>query len=203
MKLKLLLTSLCFTLLFFNCSKNDDNDSDDEFDGSIEDVRDFFGENLVVALEDLGFKINTGNIPPSLEGTYLINLYELQASTVPSDRVGRVFSENLITFSNQNNNNLTIDYKGVNGPQEDIGIGSFISGDNNQFSMYLKLNSQIGTSVIVESAYAISGSVEENGIRNIQVALLMLDDKGDPDGVYTANNKGRLFFDSNGLSPKQ
>ena len=200
MKTKTLFIYLCATLLLFHCKSDDDNGG---FDGSLRSIEDFYNEDVVEALDDLGFNINTGNTPPNLEGTYLISPYELKASTVESDVIGRIFANNLISFSNQNNASLTVDYRGVNGTQEDNGDGSFISGENNEFSIFLKLTSQINESVIVDTAYAISGILTNNGIEQVQVALLMLDDKGDPDGVYIANNTGRLFIDSDGLSPKQ
>ncbi len=194
----LLLSILALT---FGCSSDDDNGSN-EFDGSLESIENFFTPELVAALEDLGFNINTGNTPPDVEGEYFISPVILTASNVPSDNIGAVFADYTASFSNQNNGSLTIDFMGEGGNQSDIGNGSFVAGDGNEFTVLLKLTSQIG-SIPVDTAFAISGTLTEDGIENLQNAVLMLDDKGDPEGVYIENNQGRLLSDSDGFSPRQ
>ncbi|MDO5969207.1 hypothetical protein Q4Q35_05245 [Flavivirga aquimarina] len=203
MKTKLIFTLLALTILF-NCSKSDDN-QDDVFEGSIEDIIAFYNEDLIDALEDLGFDINTGNAPPNLEGTFLFSPLILEASTVSGDIPGHLFSDYLATFSNQNNETLTIDYIGnhVNFSQKDEGNGAFISGSNNEFSMFLKTSSQINDSVLASATIAISGKVTEDGLEDMQMAIMMLDNKGNPDGVYIPDNTGRLLYDSDFISPKQ
>ncbi|MFC0604301.1 hypothetical protein [Winogradskyella pulchriflava] len=189
------ITALCFA-----CSSDDDNSS--EFDGSLESIEDFFNPELVQALQDLGFVLNIGNNPPDIEGTYLLSPFELQASNIPSDIIGTVISDYTATFTNQNSGDLRVDFLGEGGSQTDVGTGSFVAGDGAQFTVLLKLTSQIG-SVPVETAYAISGTMTENGIDDMQIGGLMLDDNGDPEGVYIENNQGRVFFDSDAFSPRQ
>ncbi len=191
---------LLISVLVFGCSSDDD--STDEFDGSLESIEDFFTPELVDALNDLGFEINTGNTPPNIEGSFLMSPFELQASNIPSDQIGIVISDYLASFVNQNSNALTIDFMGQGGSQTDVGNGSFVAGNGNQFTVLLKITSQIG-SVPVDTAFAISGVVSDDGIEDMQTAGLMLDDKGDPEGVYIENNQGRVFFDSDGFSPRQ
>jgi len=199
-QLKILSVLFIFVIFSTSCSKDDDEASD--FDGSIESVKDFFTPELVVALEDLGFNINQGDTPPNIEGSYLSAPVKLEASTVSGDFVGKSFPDYTSIFSNQNNSRLKIDFNGMGGSQTDEGYGSLISGTDNKFSVYLKLTSQISGSVEVVSAYAISGRMTDNGIEDFQMAILMLDDKGDPDGVYIENNTGRLLYDTDNFSEK-
>jgi hypothetical protein len=201
--MKKLILLLFISIFAYNCSDDDDTQEEKEgFYGSIEDIREFYNDDLVDALEDLGFIINTGNNPPQLDGDYFISPMELEASTVTGDVIGTIFENYSASFSNQDNTELTIDFSGVSTSETDEGSGSFISGDNNKFSIFLKLTSLSGT-IPTQTAMAITGEVVENGLKNIRVAVLMLDDKGDPENVYIENNTGRLFFDSDGLSPKQ
>ncbi|MEM9680156.1 MAG: hypothetical protein AAF901_07510, partial [Bacteroidota bacterium] len=75
--------------------------------------------------------------------------------------------------------------------------------DGQQFTVFVKMNSQIG-GFPVDSAVAISGTITANGINNVIVAFLMIDDRGDPQDVYIVeNNQGRVFTDGDGFSPRQ
>ena len=191
--------------LLFNCSNNDDDNNQDEgFDGSIEDIRDFYNDDLVDALEDLGFNLNTGNNPPNIEGVYFLSPLLLEASSVTGDIVGMPFNDYTITFSNQNNSALTIDYFGDQGNQIDQGSGSFISGDDDNFTVLLITTSiDESNNTSADSAISISGVLTDGGIENIQMAFMMLDNKGNPNGEWIPNNTGRIAYDSDFNSPKQ
>ncbi len=199
---------LIFTLLI-SCDLEDlieDNYEDyipTEFDGSIGSIEDFFNPNIVNSLQDLGFVIHPGNNPPNIiDGIYLASPFILQNSSVPGDNIGSTFQDYIITFFNQNSNLLTIDFTSENGNQSSDGYGSYISGSGNQFSIFLKTNTTYQGET-AQFAYAISGSVAENGIENFQFANLMLDDNGDPGGFWIENNTGRLLHDGDSFSPLQ
>jgi hypothetical protein len=200
--MKNLFKLLFLILLLVSCSDDDDSGTGD-FDGSIQSLEQFYTPELVQALEDLGFIINEGSEPPNIEGVFFGSPIILDESSVPGDEIGSVFSDYILTFLNQDNQNLQVDFQGQSGSQSDDGFGSLISGENNTFSVYLKTTSQIEDSVTVETAFAISGKLIVEGIENLQIAVLMLDDKGDPDGIYIENNTGRLLYDSDLFSPKQ
>ncbi|MBC3756975.1 hypothetical protein H7U19_01070 [Hyunsoonleella sp. SJ7] len=202
MKTKLFLALLTFALIF-SCKSDDDGGGG--FDGSLRSIEDFYSPEILDALEDLGFLINTGNTPPNLEGAYLFSPLKLLSSTVSGDTPGKTFANYMASFKNQNNSELTIDYNGnhIGASQVDEGNGAFISGSNNEFSMFLKTTTQISNSVPAESTIAISGKMTENGIEDAQMVLMMLDNKGNPDGVYIPDNTGRLLYDSNNFSEKQ
>lgn len=196
--LDIITSSFVILFLLNSCDKEESP----SFDGSIASIEKFYTPELVGALLDLGFQINEGSNPPNINGDYLISPMELFSTTVPSDRIGRIFDDYLTRFSNQNNSNLTIDMYGYGGGEVDDGSGSFISGDNNQFSVFLKITSQIGNYPST-SAFSFSGEFTDEGIYNIQFAVLMLDNKGNIEEVYIENNTGRVFIDNNGVSPRQ
>lgn len=197
---KIIFLLATFTL-FLGCSSDDD--SGNEFDGSLESIEDFFTPELVEALQDLGFIINEGGDPPNIEGTFFSEPFRLAASTVSGDFVGQAFPDYTSMFSNQDNSSLTIDFNGSGGSQVDEGFGSLVSGEDDRFSVYLKVDIQINNSNVAETGYAISGRMTDDGIEDFQLAILMLDDNGDPDGVYIENNTGRLIVDIDDFSPRQ
>ena len=154
----------------------------------------------------LGFKVNIGNSPPNLSGSYSINPFVLENSNIAgdSDNIGEGTGEYIATFTNQNNSMLSIDFSGGSdtGVQTDVGKGSFITGSSGAFTVYAKTTTQIGSTPAV-TAVVISGIITANGIEDVQFFGAMLDDKGDPQDTYIANNSGRLFIDGDGLASKQ
>lgn len=191
---------ILFVFALVSCA--DDVDGVKEFDGSLTSVEDFLSPKSVEAMKQLGFVINTGDTPPNIEGVYLVENPTLENTTVVPDYfIGKEFSDIKMTFKNQDD--LQIDYESVQSIQNSVGNGSLISGDGDKFSIYLKLKSQIGDAEPADTALAISGTYTNDGIRDLVYITLMLDNKGNPGGVYIENNKGRLLEDKDGFSPKQ
>ncbi len=193
-------------LLLAGCSKdNDDNDDPISVNsmGSIQELRDFYNESFVNAMTTIGFTIHLGNSPPSLGGSYLIDPFVLEDSTIPGDEdnIGQGTGNYQVTFSNQDNSKLTIDMVGLGGSQVDEGNGSFVTGANGKFSVFAKTTTQLGSASAI-TAIAISGTITEEGISNVHFFGAMLDDKGDPQNTFIENNAGRFYLDGDGLSPK-
>lgn len=199
-KTNIKVVAIALVLAFTSCSKGDLDDNTG-FNGSIASIEDFYTPELVKVLDSLGFIINTGNKPPLLEGIYHAAPLILQSSSVQGDNLGSRFYDYEITFSNQDNGNLTIDFLGDQGIEIDNGSGSFISGEGNSFSVFLITNTEI-SNYSADSAISLSGTLVEDGIENLQVAYLMLDNNENQGGVFIPNNTGRVLFDSDGFSEK-
>ena len=182
------------------CSKDDEDKK--EFDGSVETIENFFSAEVLQTMEDFGFVVHEGNTPPNISGEYLLSQTKLEASNMPNDVIGRIYTDIILKFSNQENENLSLDYEQIAGTANSVGVQSFISGKDDNFSVFIKVNNTLEehTSVI---AVGYSGKLLDGGIENIQYTIIMLDDKGDPNNNLIGNNTGRLFIDSDGFSPKQ
>ncbi|MFD0797033.1 hypothetical protein ACFQZJ_06150 [Maribacter chungangensis] len=174
--------------LFVGCSKKEtENETEDVFRGTQEDIETFYTSELLNSLQNLGFLLNTGVNPPNIEGTYTISPFILKASTLATDTVGNIFADQTLIFSNHNNEALTIDFQIEGGDQLTVGTGSFISGANNNFSVFLVSKPRMGESVLVDTAVSLSGQTDSLAIKNFQWAGLVLDNKGDPDDLYITN----------------
>jgi len=197
-------------LILCSCTRSGDNSPEEivppvpqpTFDGSLSDIEKYYTPELVEALHNLGFVIHTGSKPPEIEGIYEIAPSVIQASTTGIDSIGQRLSDQTLTLSNQNNDSLTIDFKIAGNGQTSLGKGSFISGNDDTFSIFIKSETQNEGYIAVETATAITGITSETGILNFQFAGLMLDDKSDPDNQYIENNTGRLIYDSDKASPE-
>ncbi len=198
--LKHILLILCLSALFTSCS-NDDENNTDEFDGSIESIENFYTPELLDALVNLGFNINTGENPPIVNGDYLLSPNILEVSNVSGDQPGNSFNNVQIEISNQSNESLTLNFNANDGGSIE-GIESYISGSGNNFSIFLKVENTTPDNHTWIGAYAYSGTLTSEGFTNFQFALIMLDDLGDPNNNLIENNSGRLFIDEDGLVEK-
>lgn len=200
------LSTLLLILLLVACSSNDD--SDEIFSGTENDLVEFFSEEVVAALVEFDFTVNEGGNPPDLQGTFYASPMILTNTNVPTDIIGSQFVDLQFTFFGQDINANSIDFEGETLLGKTIierlsGIdSSFISGEGNNFSVFSVITGEIiNTGAIADVAYAISGTIAENGILDFEIAILILDDRGDPtNSIFLENGQGRKFVDQDGLS---
>ncbi|MBU1012035.1 MAG: hypothetical protein KKG99_03450 [Bacteroidetes bacterium] len=199
MKLKNLLLFLAFIAIAFGACKKDGENSDllDE-NGLTPAINNIVPDEILQEMKTLGMPINTGAEPPSLVNTYLASPFILKASNRSGDYAGQSFSDYRVTLSNQNNTNLSISLSYVNGPESGSGIGAFISGDGNSFSVFAKVASTYG-GTNADLLMVISGTLVDGGINNFYYANFMLENYGNPGWI--ANGEGRIIYDSDGFSP--
>lgn len=166
-----------------------------------------------VLTEDLGMYIYPGDTPPWIEGAFVARPFFCKKSNFPDFSEGMDFGSTDITFFNQNNLVQSIDFNslltynpGFTGKLERWdGKGCFISGSDNRFSVVFHTEGslEVGNGVLAwyKNLVAVSGELvvdeqgKAKGIANFQMASVMLDDFGDPDGVLIAVGLGRLWAD--------
>ncbi|GAA0878131.1 hypothetical protein GCM10009119_10990 [Algoriphagus jejuensis] len=180
--------ALFLGMSFTGCQNEDDPD---QFTGSIEEIEEFLTPELTQIVTELGMEINTGNTPPNIEGNYLAEVV-LMGSNISTDVIGHRFSDMVIKFENQNNEDLSITFSYKQSIESGLGIGALIAGSQDSFSAFLKVDVTHGADYpTAKSAMVISGTKTADGIKDYQWALFMLDNKGD--SRYILNNTGRVF----------
>jgi len=203
MKLKNLLLFLALITIAFGACKKDGDKGSDLLDanGLPKPVNTIVSEEILNTMKSLGITINTGDNPPIISGTYLASPFILKGTNVPGDySIGTAFSDYSATFSNQNNDNLSITFSYAGSSETGTGIGSYISGNGNSFTVFAKTNSTYNGSA-AELIQVISGTITTNGISNFYYANFMLNNNGDNTN-WIGNGTGRVLYDSDGLSPK-
>lgn len=186
---------IVFVLLIAACSKDDDGGG---FDGSMEDIIDFAGSELLDSIVGMGMVIHPGNNPPNIEGKFLEE-HILESSNVPNERrLGERFPDFDMEFTNQRG--LKVDFyaeEDISQSNTTIGEGSLISGEGDVFSVFLKVKSEIDGK-IAEGIIIISGKMVFEGIYDYKFANFMLDNHGH-ESRFIPNNTGRIFVDEDGL----
>lgn len=180
---------------------NSPND-DPVFDGTRPSLDNIYSVDQVEAIENIGLELNLGDTPPNVEGTFRLEPNALQSTTVPDDSpIGTEFADYDITFSNQNDETLTLDLFLESSNSTTTGSGSFIAGSGDSFTVFFV--SETNTEgFVTKGTITFSGLVNSAGITNLQMAFFMLDDGGDPDDEYIPENTGRLFMDLDGFSQR-
>jgi len=168
------------------------------FDGSRPSITNIYTESQIAAIESLGFQINEGNNPPNIEGIFRLESIILTASTLSNDPLTNIAPANIV-FENQNNTTLTVDYELDQNNGDAFGVGSFISGSGNAFSVYFVGETNSAGS-IHDTTFSFSGTVSNVGIENAQFALFTINDRGNIDVLPT--DQGRLFIDLDGFSER-
>jgi hypothetical protein len=114
--------------------------------------------------------------------------------------IGSIFADYNFRLYDQDNINLTIKLDYVNGNETGTGLGGFTAGNGDNFSIFVKVRSTCFNSQ-ADILQIISGTVSLEGIHNFCFANYMLNNYGNPLGLWMDNGEGRVFFDADTESP--
>ena len=199
----------CLSLVFltsFSCDKDDDSAPGLGENEDIQQlVENFVTPHLIATLRQLGFTFRDGNEQPDISGSFAFDVHKLKATNIEDDfTVGTNFFTTTLTFSNLNPGNRTFAFSGTEGNTGSYNgvTDTFYSGTGNNFSAYVKFTVTNGDAIAI-ALLAVSGTVTENGIENAEDAIIMLDNKGNPDDIFIENGTGRLFVDEDGTASRQ
>jgi hypothetical protein len=193
--------------LAFGACKHNDPQPDDAFS---EAIRSNVPQETIDKIREMGVKVNEGTKPPVLEGIYWLSPLIMTMTEVPDDyyEIGDQFNDYKIKLYNQDTQKLTIslDTKGYNsyGELRSTAIGengAYIAGNGNFFTVFIVTE---GTNTYNSSRFKMlevySGEMTSNGIKNLQNAIVMLDNYDNVNNDLIPNNTGRAFYDSDGFS---
>ncbi len=197
--LVLLLAVPMLLIFLFSCSEDNNPTSLVEDNGLTREINEMVPDSILEAIDTLGMPIYRGGNPPSVEGSYLCTPFKLINSNRSGDYIGQIYADYYVKLYDQNNKDLTISMDYENGPEQGTGIGGFIVGDNGNFSVFSRLT----VVVYGDTAYIlnlISGTLHNDGIKDFHLALVMLDNQGNPNGYYINNGDARIFKDDDNMA---
>lgn len=188
---------LTFSLLTVSCKK-ENKTAQPKFSQQILNIVPL---STIDSLKRWGMTIYEGTTPPNLEGVYLVNNAECTFDNSNAQRLGIWRSDYKYRFYNQDNGKLTIslDYKATAAADTAKGVGSFVSGNGNQFSVFLQTQG-VANGINYKSIYVISGTKTNTGIMNWQDCFQLTQKDSDPSGLLIKAGSTRIFKDQDGLS---
>jgi hypothetical protein len=176
----------------------------EKWEALTEDVQNLIPPDILAAIEDLGITINEGKNPPNIEGTYYVSSLEIVRSTAGS--IAEQWDK-YVTFSGQDNTALTInaDYtmqtNNSSFPFTSKGPGSYLVGEGNKFTVVVDGTREQG-GYTAKTVEIFSGEISETGIINYHWAVMMIENNGNPLGVWIQNSTGYAKKDSDGFSER-
>lgn len=170
--------------------------------GLTREIVDLVPAEILAEMEDLGMPIYGGDQPPNIENSFIASPLVLLNSNVPADPApGHLFDDYYITFSDQKNDELSVMVNYVNGPEEGEGLGSFIVGSDDLFSVFFELSINVGDDEAT-AVGVVSGKLTPDGIENFYNATFLVDILSDEAGYFIEEGQGRVSYDEDGFSEK-
>jgi len=182
---------------FFACIKEVTKKDDGNLS---KDIQNIVPDTTLQKIINLGMVVNKGTTPTNLVNIYKVSPYILKSSNISSDYAGKTFSDYKFKLYDQDNAKLTIKLDYVNGPETGTGLGGFIAGSGNDFSVFVKVHTLVSNSP-ADILFVLSGTITSGGINNFIMSNYMLDNYGNTSGYYINNGQGRVIYDSDKFSP--
>lgn len=182
------------------------NREEDPTVGFSEEIQKIVPQSIVNDLRAKGMTINEGKVPPTIKGAFRANPYELLSPYGPEDgwAKGKIITAYRLSFSEQtaDGKQIKIDYKSEGGTDAGSGLGAFISGHGNKFTIFSEAKGR-SQNVDYTNLIVISGEVTSQGIVDFQYSFyLTKKSEGPGTGVLIPVNTGRIWIDNDKLAEK-
>lgn len=174
---------------FASCSKEDD-----EPDVLQTKINNTIPPEFVETVKGLGMDVYSGDTPPDISGSFVMNPNLLLRSNITNDVPSNTQFVNYgISFSNQNLSDFTISFVGTASGEREEGSGAIITGSGDNFTVYGKSTTTVGAnSVVLGVMY--SGTLEAGKIKNLKRAIVAIDDSNSGTSLLK-NGNARVFHD--------
>jgi hypothetical protein len=190
-----------------SCSKKDSSTTEQnaKYTDLNANIRSIIPDSTYNAIIKQGMPVYGGTTPPTLTNAYHVSPFVEVSTTNPYDyyQPGYVFADFEVQYSHQNTANSTVELDYINGSATGTGIGGYISGSNNYFTVFAKVINVNETGDTAYLALVTSGQLTSSGIKSFYYANFMLDNKGNPNDNYMDNNTGRVIYDKDGFSEEE
>lgn len=188
---------LCLLLLLASCSKKKSDDGS----GLSQSIQNFVPQSVIDSMRVWGLAINEGSTPPDITGIYNVSPVLCTYDNSGGNRANTYFDNYRFRFHDQDNTNLTIaiDYKDLRGGDTASGVGSFIAGSGNNFTVFVDQKG-ISYGISYESIGFYSGIKTSSGIQNFQFAIYWKQKGPDPSNQLVPVGTSRIFKDADDFS---
>ena len=163
-------------------------------------IQNIVSDSILNVIKNLGMPIKEGVNPPNVVGYYKMSPVTLTRTNIQDDyTIGHVFNDLNFHFYNQDNGSLTLNYEDKQNTSTSTGYSSYISGNGSDFSVFIKVIKTDSSGKKADSVIIITGTVTGTGIKDVYYSFFMVNNYGS--STYIPNGKGRIAYDSDGLSP--
>lgn len=169
-------------LLAFNFSK-----PKDVITGVPSEVNKFLQPKDISFLKDQNFTVYTGNTPPNIEGTYILDSLRSTFNSIEQE-TGKIVSYRIQIYD-QKNDTVALKFLSLESKDTSGGVGGFISGEGNCFTIFVDEKGISDNGCKYNTSSVISGCMAEKGIQNYEESSIM------------KNKEDKLICDEASLMP--
>lgn len=196
MKNRLMILPILMLTIFFSCKKEKDEDAIVK-----EKIEIVIPQQYIDTLKGLGMNVFEGSNPPNVEGIYLLDSLILINSNIPGFIVGTAFSDAKINLYNQNTTNFSLTVEQKTSGSLSTSENSVVTGDGDNFTIWGNLTtSNNGDTAII--ATIISGQIADDGIKNLDYALINVDYIFNGSNQFLLEGQARFIKDQNDFCPR-
>jgi hypothetical protein len=166
-----------------------------------EEVRNIISQQQIRLLEESGLKVHSGLNPPDVEGSYRTTTLK---ATFDSTNIYPSVYAYYYRFYDQDDdrNSVRIDYNGGNGGDVANGEGAFLSGNGSRFSLFVEAEG-VTNGIPYRQVSVYSGTITEQGIKDFQLGIILVEKDGDDNDVLLMPVEGRrVFVEEDGLAER-
>lgn len=187
---------LCSALFMNGCKKNDPEP------GLSAKIQQIVPADLLSTMKTQGMPINAGKTPPNIEGIFISSPHTL-VTTYDGDsyKPGYEFIDFILKFSGQNSTEGSVSVDTKTGSTTSTGIGGFVSGSGNKFTLFAEVNLTNGNAT-AKQIRVFSGEITSTGIKDFY-STLVIKEKNDPSNLLIGVGKMRILKDGDGLASKR
>jgi hypothetical protein len=199
---KISLLIICsFVLVMSSCFLRKDIDP---YNGLSKNIQKIVPEAVLDSLQKKGLIINRGDAPPTLDFSIVASPFKLISPYGPDDSwtKGKIIQDYYFKFYDQTTNKeIKYDFQN-NGSDYGTGVGSFISGEGNNFTIFSEVTGSVSDEDY-KTLSVISGTLDPTGIRNFQYAFVITyKSLEENNSSLIPVNTGRVWIDGDFISEK-
>jgi len=182
----LIIGAIAIAIIFLSSCKKDGG----EDDKVVEDIQNILPKEFIDSLTAHGLTLQQGKTPPTINGIYdfePVNDYDNSGAFYPGDAA----LDSKIKIENQSGTDADVYIKGwVDLNTADTSSAQVIAGTGNDFTVYAQAH---GGSPVYTYDYVLTGTYTADGIENMKMAFVMIDNGGN--GSAASTGTIRIFHD--------
>lgn len=165
-------------------------------------VNEFLNKFDIEKYEKAGIKVYKGDNPPNIEGSYYFNSLVLFYDE-PWDEQGEIgdgiVNYNYKFYDQKSDGTINSSYTAESAPSEAVGIGAFISGNENCFTIFVDDKGR-GFSCNTREARLISACKTDKGLEQVKDSFIMKEKEGSDCNELMPVGNLRIITEDDGLA---
>lgn len=165
-------------LLMTACSESGIDDEEEPGNKNLvlqKKIESIVSSEILERIKDLGMPVYTGETPPIIEGSYLLDSQTMKKTNIEDDDpVGTKYVDEVLTLSNQDNKNFSITLKSEFQDYTNT-FNMIISGKDDKFTLYGNFTIELDDGSKVKAVIIFSGIFKNGELHDLHFGEFIID----------------------------